>query len=75
MEVKIGIQNSARELTINVDGSADDLAASVSSAVETATGVLTLTDTKGRTLLVPVASLAYVEMGAGVEGKVGFRSS
>lgn len=74
MEVKIGIQNSARELTINVEGSAEDLAESVNSAVENKTGVLTLTDTKGRTLLVPVASLAYVEVGVGVEGKVGFRS-
>lgn len=74
MEVKIGIQNSARELTINVEDTAEELAKSVGAAVEGNQGVLRLADSKGRTLLVPVASLAYVEMGAGVEGKVGFRS-
>ena len=37
-------------------------------------GVLSLADTKGRTVLVPVEKLAYVEIGGGVAGQVGFRS-
>ena len=36
-------------------------------------GVLTLTDAKGRRVIVPVAKLAYVEIGHGVAGQVGFR--
>ena len=37
-------------------------------------GVLALTDTKGRRILVPAARIAYVEIGGGVTGQVGFRS-
>ena len=37
-------------------------------------GVLTLTDTKGRRTLVPADKIAYVEIGGGVAGQVGFRS-
>ena len=33
-----------------------------------------VTDTKGRTVIVPAAKLAYVEIGGGVVGQVGFRS-
>ena len=44
----------------------------VAEAVTT-DGVLALTDTKGRKVLVPAAKLAYVEIGGGVAGQVGFR--
>ncbi len=36
--------------------------------------MLTLTDTKGRRVVVPGAKIAYVEIGTGVAGTVGFRS-
>ena len=36
-------------------------------------GLLSLADTKGRQVLVPAAKLAYVEIGGGVTGQVGFR--
>ena len=74
MEVKIGIQNSPRELTVNVDGSADEVTESIRKAVADSDAVLTLTDTKGRTLLVPTQALAYVELGSPSAGTVGFRS-
>ncbi len=73
MEVKIGVQNAARELTVETDESADHVEKLVSEAVA-AEGVLTLTDTKGRRVIVPVAKLAYVEIGHGTLGQVGFRS-
>ncbi|MDF1602993.1 DUF3107 domain-containing protein [Nocardioides sp. YIM 152315] len=73
MEVKIGVQNAARELTIDVDESAEDVEKRLSEAVAN-DGVLTLRDSKGRQLLVPVAKLAYVELGHGTVGQVGFRS-
>lgn len=73
MEVKIGIQNAARELTIDVEESADSLQKRVADAVAN-DGVLTLEDSKGRRLLVPVTKLAYVEVGHGTAGQVGFRS-
>jgi hypothetical protein len=73
VEVKIGVQNAARELTIDVDESADELEKLVADAIA-GDGVLNLKDPKGRQLLVPVAKLAYVELGHGVVGQVGFRS-
>jgi hypothetical protein len=73
MEVKIGVQNANRELTVETSASAEDVSKRVSEAVAN-DGVLSLTDDKGRTLLVPAGRLAYVEIGGGVSGQVGFRS-
>lgn len=73
MEVKIGVQNAARELTVDAKESADDIAALVAAAVQD-DGVLTITDARGRRVLVPAAKLAYVEIGGGNTGTVGFRS-
>jgi hypothetical protein len=73
VEVKIGVQNAARELTIDVDESAEDVEKRLADAVAN-DGVLTLQDSKGRKLLVPAAKLAYVELGHGTVGQVGFRS-
>ncbi|WP_242419818.1 DUF3107 domain-containing protein, partial [Frankia sp. CpI1-P] len=44
----------------------------VGEAVKADNGVLTLTDDKGRQVVVPVASLAYVEIAAGGPRRVGF---
>ncbi|WP_414813206.1 DUF3107 domain-containing protein [Nocardioides sp. Root1257] len=73
VEVKIGVQNAARELTIEVDETAEAVEKLVADAVS-GDGVLNLKDAKGRRLIVPVAKLAYVELGHGVAGQVGFRS-
>lgn len=73
MEVKIGVQNAARELNIDTDESPDSVAKQVADALA-AGGVLTLADSKGRRVLVPVEKLAYVEIGHGTIGQVGFRS-
>ncbi len=73
MEVKIGIQNVVRELVIDTNESADAVATLVADAIAEG-GILTLTDGKGRRVVVPVATLAYVDFGGGVAGHVGFRS-
>ncbi len=73
MEVKIGVQNAARELTIDVEQDGDAVEKQIADAVA-ADGVLTLQDAKGRRLVVPVAKLAYVEIGHSTVGAVGFRS-
>ena len=74
MEVKIGVQNASRELVLDSSESPADVEKAVSAALADDGGVLTLTDTKGRTVLVPVAKLAYVEIGSSTTGTVGFRS-
>ena len=73
MEVKIGVQNAARELVVETDQEADQVEKLVAEAVS-GEGVLTLTDTKGRKVIVPAANISYVEVGGGVAGQVGFRS-
>ena len=73
MEVKIGVQHAARELVVDTDESIDNVEKRISEAVA-GDGVLTLTDTKGRKTVVPASKIAYVEIGGGVAGQVGFRS-
>ena len=73
MEVKIGVQNAARELTIDVDESAETVEKQVADAVS-GDGVISLEDSKGRRVIVPAAKLAYIELGHGTAGQVGFRS-
>jgi hypothetical protein len=73
VEVKIGIQNAVRELTVETDESAESVEKLIADAIASEGGVFTLSDTKGRKIIVPAAKLAYVEIGHGVAGQVGFR--
>ena len=72
MEVKIGVQNANRELVLDIDQSGDDVEKAIAQAIES--GLLSLTDTKGRRVVVPADKLAYVEIGSPSVGQVGFRS-
>ncbi len=74
MEVKIGVQHASRELVIDTSLSGDEIEAEVSKALTGEAGVLSLSDTKGRRVLVPSEKLAYVELGTPTVGQVGFRS-
>ncbi|KQU00149.1 MULTISPECIES: DUF3107 domain-containing protein [Sanguibacter] len=71
MEITIGVQNLAREIVVETDATADDVAARVSAALKDGT-VLELTDAKGRRVLVPAATIGYVELGSEEQRKVGF---
>ncbi|CAO5250250.1 DUF3107 domain-containing protein [Frankia sp. AgKG'84/4] len=72
MEVKIGVRQSNRELVLESDQSAEAVAALVDEAVKADNGVLTLADDKGRQVVIPIASLAYVEIAANSGRRVGF---
>ena len=74
VEVKIGVQHTARELVIETDETNEGVAQLVKDALSSSDGVITLTDTKGKVTVVPTAKLAYVEIGRSVSGQVGFRS-
>ncbi len=71
MEVKIGVQNVAREISLESSQSPDEIAALVDQAVA-AGGVLRLTESSGRTVVVPTSVLGYVEVGNETERRVGF---
>jgi hypothetical protein len=73
VEVKIGIQYAPRELVVETDESAETVEKLLADAVGS-DGVLALTDTKGRRVIVPGSKIAYLEIGSSTLGAVGFRS-
>ena len=72
MEVRIGIRETARELTFESDLSASELEQQVASALNGSVKVLALGDNKGRKFVVSADALAYVEIGAEESRRVGF---
>ncbi|MEY9925609.1 hypothetical protein ABH926_000229 [Catenulispora sp. GP43] len=71
MEIKIGIQHSARELSLESNQTSEEVEAAVAAALKD-DGVLTLTDDKDRKVLVPGSKIAYVELGEPTGRRVGF---
>jgi len=72
VEIKIGVQHSARELTLETDQTAEELEKAISAALAGKSTLLTLTDEKGRKVIVPADKLAYVEIGEPTARRVGF---
>ncbi|GAA1173057.1 MULTISPECIES: DUF3107 domain-containing protein [Nesterenkonia] len=72
MEIRIGIQNVSREIVIETDVSAEEVEKSVADALENAKPLLTLTDRREKKIVVPVASIGYVEIGSDTKQTVGF---
>ncbi len=72
MEVKIGVVDSPRELTVASGQSPEEVESLVADALKNSDGVLALNDEKGRRFIVPAARLAYVEIGPSEMPRVGF---
>jgi hypothetical protein len=73
VEVKIGVQYAARELTVDSGQSAEEIEAALTAALSPkGSGVFALTDDRGRRVVVPVDKLAYVEIGESEARRVGF---
>ena len=75
MEVRIGIVQSIKELEVELgdDTDRDTVIAEIEESLSKAEGVLWLTDRRGRRVAVPVAKVAYVEVGAPAsDRRVGF---
>lgn len=70
MEITIGIQHVARELTFETPLSADEVSAAVEKAL--AGAILDIEDTRGRRVIVPAGAIGYVEIGAESQRRVGF---
>ena len=60
MEIKIGIQHVAREITVETESTAKDVEANLEKALADGS-LLAVTDEKGRKVLVPADKIAYVE--------------
>ena len=72
MEIRIGILNAPRELSFETDESASEVGGKVGTAITGGSPVLELTDNKGAQYVVPVAGIAYVQIGAEETRRVGF---
>ena len=73
-EVKIGISDSTHEINFESPSSSSEVIAMVNEAIKSAT-VLTLSDVKGREILVPHNKISYVEVGQSANRHVGFAIS
>jgi DNA-binding MurR/RpiR family transcriptional regulator len=62
MEVKIGVVYSAKELSVEVEGKADEIVAAVEDALKGGAPVIWLTDKKGRRVGIPSDKIAYIEV-------------
>lgn len=71
MELHIGIQNIARELTYEVDKSPEEIEQAVNQAMAE-NGVFKVEDSKGRRAFIPASTLAYVSLGEDEPRRVGF---
>ncbi|MEU6780704.1 DUF3107 domain-containing protein [Nonomuraea angiospora] len=72
MEVKIGVRSVHRELVVETDLSAEQVEEEIRNALSVERGVFALTDVKGRRVVVPVASIGFVEIGEDQSRPVGF---
>lgn len=71
VEVRVWVQGAAKEITITVDSPAQTLLQQAQDAL-TGGEVLTLTDNRGRTLMLAGDRVAAIEVGAQIERRVGF---
>ena len=71
MEVKIGVQNVGRELSVEAESSPKEILAALNTALAD-DAVFSLTDAKGHTIAVPAQKVAYLYFTAESGRKVGF---
>jgi len=71
VEITIGVQHLTRELVVESDLTADEASAAVAAALSGA-ATLELKDKRGRRIVVPTASIGYVEIGTETPRPVGF---
>lgn len=70
MDIRIGIKDTAREISFESSQTRDEVERLVSDALEGS--VLKIDDSKGRRYLVPATQIAYVEIGDETGRKIGF---
>ena len=73
MEIKVGIVQAPREIVLESEDSAAAVEAAFAKAVAD-DAVLTLTDERGRKVLIPASRIAYLELGQEAARRVGFGS-
>ena len=72
LEIRIGMVNTARELSLESSSTTAEIEALVAAAVTGQSAYLKLSDDKGKVYLVPSATIAFVEVGNDQSRRVGF---
>ena len=72
MDIRIGIANSPREISFESSQAQAEIETTVAEALDSKSTFLRLADNKGKSYIVPVASLAYVEIGSDESRRIGF---
>ena len=72
MEVKIGITDSPRELVLSSTQTPGEVEELVAAALREGSGLLSLSDERGRRFLMQASRIAYVEIGVADARRVGF---
>jgi hypothetical protein len=72
MEVRIGVRENPRELVFESTETAEKLVARVNAAIADGNPTVTFSDEKGRVLMLPTATIAFLEIGAEESRRVGF---
>jgi hypothetical protein len=74
MEIRIGVQHVTREVVLESNETLAAVQKSIDAALSSGS-LLTLTDEKGRTVMVPGDKIAFIEIGAQTAGRVGFTTT
>ena len=72
VEVKIGVLHTPRELVVDTTQTQDEVQQLVADALKSVDGQLSLTDERGRRVIVPANLVAYVEIAQADARRVGF---
>lgn len=72
MEIRIGLADTARELTFETDEAADAVKKTVTTALEDGVAFVSFADNRGRSYIVPTTRIAFVEVGTEESRRVGF---
>jgi hypothetical protein len=75
VEVKIGVLHTPREIVLESAQTSAEVEELVSSTLASGKGTLSLTDERGRKVLVPTSVIAYVEIAQSDSRRVGFAKS
>jgi Protein of unknown function (DUF3107) len=72
VEVKIGVLHTPREIVLETTLTPEEVESTVSAALKSVDGALSLTDERGRKVIVPANLVAYVEIAQADARRVGF---
>ncbi len=72
MDVKIGVLHTPREIVLESAQTQEEVEAAVAAALKSVDGNLSLSDEKGRKVIVPANLIAYVEIAQADVRRVGF---